>query len=131
MDNNKTGEINQAGKRLAKKILQIQLGLWGIVGIATLVLWGREWAIASCYGAVTAIIPQRIFSLLAFAFGGVRYAELSAFAFQLGESVKLFLTMVMFALIFAISGTEPKVVLLSYMLVMLPSWFGPLILKTK
>jgi len=130
MNNYKTGDLNRVGKRLAKQILQIQLGIWGLVSIVVLLLWSREWAIASCYGAITAIIPQRIFSLSAFVFSGARAARYSVRALQFGESVKLLLTMCMLLLIFTVSGAEPRVVLLSYMMVMLPAWFGPLILKT-
>jgi len=130
MNDYRTGDINQAGKRLAKAIFQIQLGIWGIVSVIALVSWSKETALASSLGALTAIIPQRFLSLLAFAFGGARAARYSVRALQFGESVKMLLTMVMLILIFTFSGVEPRVVLLSYIIVMLPVWFGPLILKT-
>lgn len=130
MTNFSTGDLNRVGKRLARQIFQIQLGIWGVISVIAFILWSRDWAIACCFGAVTAILPQRIFSLMTFTFGGARSAYYSVRAFQLGESIKLLLTMVMLLLIFTCSGAEPKVVLLSYMIVMLPAWFGPLILKT-
>lgn len=101
-----------------------------LISVTTQVVWSKEYAIATCFGALTAIIPQRFFSLIAFVFGGANSALHSVFALQFGETVKMVLTMVMLLLFFAFSGSEPKVILLSYLIVMLPAWFGPLILKT-
>ncbi|MBA3988808.1 ATP synthase subunit I [Aliidiomarina maris] len=95
-------KINAKGRRIAQRLLTIQC-IVAVVLISVFgVIAGIQGAINALAGALSGLIPNSIFALLAFKFSGARSAHSVVSSFLAGEALKIMLSMVLLiiALIF-------------------------------
>ncbi len=121
----------EIGKQLAERILQIQII---VVLLTSLVVWFVSDyinGIAAAWGGFSAIVSFRIFARLAFSISGARMAQLTVRAFYLGEALKLVTGLTLLVVGLAILRLQAEPLLLSFVLTLVPVWFGPLFLKTR
>ena len=117
--NNKT----TLGKPPLAKVFVTQIILLVIVATASLLVDSTT-AYSVLLGGLIAIGPQIYFARWAFRFSGARAARQVAHAFYVGEAGKFVLTVVLFALVFAVIKPLNAVALfLAYLLMAISNWF--------
>lgn len=121
---------NHAGKKLAERILRIQLGVLLLTATVAMVGFGWEYGLGAAWGSLCACIPFLIFARLAFVMTGARMAQLTVRAFYLGEALKLISGLILLVIGLAILRLKAEPLLISYVLTQVPVWLGPLFLKT-
>lgn len=85
--------INKNGRRLARRLLTSQL----IVALVCIALFGlmsgRYGALSAALGAVICLLPNILFAMLVFQYGGARSALTVMSSFYTGEALKILLSM--------------------------------------
>ncbi|MCM2678117.1 ATP synthase subunit I [Echinimonas agarilytica] len=123
--------INAAGRRLAKTIILIQIIVIALACAVSLIGIGKNAAIAAFAGGISALVPYAIFAKLAFSLTGARMAQNTVRAFYLGESVKIFSSVIFLVVGLAIFRFNAELILIGYVIAMVPVWLGPLFLKSR
>ena len=122
--------VNLDGKRLAQKIIRLQLGVMLVLAVIAFG-FGWNYALGSLWGSLCSMIPFIIFAKLAFSMTGARMAQVTVRAFYLGESLKILSGLILLVVGLAIFRFKAEPLLISFALTMVPVWFGPLFLKTR
>lgn len=129
-NNKQTNRLeNHSGKRLAERILQIQLGVLLLTSLVAMAGLGWDYGKPAAWGGMCAVIPFFIFARLAFAMTGARMAQITVRAFYLGEALKLISSLILLVVGLAILRLKAEPLLISYVLTQIPVWLGPLFLK--
>lgn len=87
--------INAAGRQVAKRLLTLQLSVAAVAVIFFAVFTGWPGAFSALIGALITIVPNSVFSVLAFRSAGARSAHSVVNSFMAGEALKIMLSMVM------------------------------------
>lgn len=121
---------NQHGVRSARRLIAVQ-------SIITLLLTrfaliSSEMAAKSALvGGLICIVPTICFARFLFRCHGAQFARQIVWGFYSGEALKLGLTAVLFAVVFARITIIPSVLFFSYCMVQLVFWLAPLIIVNK
>lgn len=92
--------LTLAGRRLAKRLLILQAAATVVFVVFFAWLYGAPGAKTAFAGGVISLVPNTVFAVYAFRFGGARSASEVVRSFYAGEAVKMVLTMILFALAF-------------------------------
>ncbi|MCO4321257.1 ATP synthase subunit I [Aliidiomarina quisquiliarum] len=92
--------LTLAGRRLAKRLLVVQAAATVFFVVFFAWLYGASGAKTAFAGGIISLVPNTVFAVYAFRFGGARSASEVVRSFYAGEAVKMVLTMVLFALAF-------------------------------
>jgi|SRR5690554_2969825 len=106
MTKNTSNRLTQAGRRLAKRLLILQAAATLVLVALFALLYGAPGAKTALAGGVISLVPNAIFAVYAFRFGGARSASEVVRSFYAGEAVKMVLTIILFAVAF-ITLSEP------------------------
>lgn len=111
------------------RLIYRQLALSSIFCIIASLIWPSSWLSIVC-GALVALVPQAVFSLLAFQHQSARQPRKLVQALFLAEGVKLGLTVVLFALVFLlVQPSNPISFISTYAAVVLFNWLNYWLLK--
>lgn len=100
MTKNTNNRLTLAGRRLAKRLLVLQAAATVVFVVFFAWLYGAPGAKTAFAGGVISLVPNAVFAVYAFRFGGARSASEVVRSFYAGEAVKMVLTMILFALAF-------------------------------
>lgn len=113
--------------KAVRRVLQLQL-LTTLLALA--IAWavgGKEQGVSALLGGLVGFVPNALFALIFGRFNPKRSAGQVVKAFYLGESLKLFLTAVLFVLVFQIPGIFPLPLFATFFGVMAVFWFALLL----
>ena len=114
-----------------KRLLVIQLMISLLISLVLLLTFGVKDAISAILGGLVAIVPATVFAKKFFHYQGARAARQIVKNFYIGEALKLFLTVLLFALVFMLFNIAPSVFFFTYIVVLMTYWFSPLIFANK
>ncbi|WP_242602014.1 F0F1 ATP synthase subunit I [Legionella yabuuchiae] len=122
---------NKQGMRGARRLLACQTGLTLIITIAA-ALWGGGHAAQSAFlGGLVSVIPNAYFAWKVFQYQGARAARKIVNSLYKGEAIKIFLTLILFALVFVLFSLKPLLFFITYIVVQMVFWFAPIIFDNK
>lgn len=99
-----TGELKSiaAGKKIAKQGLVFQLVCSAVIVALATLLFDAKTGISVALGTVISLLPNAVFSFFAFRYSGAQHTQLVSKSFGQGSKIKLALTLVLFAVAFAV-----------------------------
>lgn len=100
MTQNTSNRLTLAGRRLAKRLLLLQAAVALVLLAFFAWLYGAPGAKTAFAGSIISLVPNAIFAVYAFRFGGARSASEVVRSFYAGEALKMVLTIILFALAF-------------------------------
>ncbi len=100
MTQNSSNQLTLTGRRLAKRLLTLQAAATLVLCAFFAWLYGAHGAKTALAGGVISLVPNVVFAVYAFRFGGARSAHEVVRSFYAGEAVKMVLTIILFALAF-------------------------------
>jgi len=114
-----------------KRLLFVQ----GIVTLATALVIEVFWpsnGISALLGGLIALVPQSVFSLLAFKHQGARRINDTVQLLMVGATLKFGLTVVLFALVFiGVQPSNPISLLSAYIAVLSVHWLAPWLMQIR
>lgn len=120
--------MNQSGKKIAFKLSVIQLVLTVLACLAAFVIGGTKAMYSSILGGLVIMFPNLVMAWCLFRHQGATKARSIVKGFYLGEALKLGLTALLFAMVFACVNIEPLAFFATAVLVVMNYWFAPIIL---
>jgi ATP synthase protein I len=119
-------KLASKGRKAAYRLVAFQATLVLVVSLFCWVMWEAKTGLSALVGGSIYVVPNLIFSYLAFAFSGARQAKNVVMAFYLGEVVKLVLTIVLFTIAFLTFDANFASLFVSFALVMFSQLSAPL-----
>jgi ATP synthase protein I len=112
------------------KLLALQMALCILAPVVLLLLFGQDVALSALFGALTAFVPSLVFIRKLFKYQGARAAKKIVRNFYIGEGLKLLLSVVLFAAVFALySNIKPLAFFMTYIAMLLTHWLSPLLIS--
>ena len=118
---------NLQGKEGAKRLLAYQLVVTTAFAAVAGLLLGPNACKSAVLGGLVCIIPQAYFARKLFKYSGANAAKKIVGNFYKGEALKIFLSVLLFTLVFKFSIIMPPVFFAVYLVTQLVFWFSPLI----
>ena len=87
--------INAKGRRVARRLLTLQLAAAVFLIVIFGVVLGLPSALTALAGAIVSLIPNTIFAVFVFRHGGAQSAHNVVNSFKAGEALKIMLSMVL------------------------------------
>ncbi|WP_126756115.1 ATP synthase subunit I [Aliidiomarina taiwanensis] len=100
MAHKKNNRLTHDGRRIAKRLLVLQAAATLVLVALFAWIYGPSGAITASAGGVISLVPNAVFAVYAFRFGGARSASEVVRSFYAGEAVKMVLTIILFAAAF-------------------------------
>ena len=122
---------NTQGLKKAKRMLGCQLLITLLVALLALAGKGLTAGLSALLGGLVSVIPNAYFATQLFSHHGAQAAKKIVRGFYKGEAAKLFLTMILFALVFKFVHIVPWLFFAVYIAVQMVLWFAPLIFNSK
>jgi ATP synthase protein I len=107
---------------------------FGITLLIAMLMWffrGTQEACSALLGGGVSIIPTFFFARTLFKYQGARDAKCIVNNFYKGEFFKIFISVILFAVVFKLLTVNPLVFFASYILAHTMFWFAPLIFVNK
>jgi ATP synthase protein I len=120
-----TKVLTQQGRKVAQRLLVIQTLLAIIASLAFMVIDFKA-GYSAFIGGMICVMPNLVFVIYAYRFGGARAAKKIASSFYRGETLKIMLTALMFAVTFIFIPIAIGPLMTTYALCLLVFWFAPL-----
>ncbi len=123
------GEIvkNEQGLRGAQRLVAYQLVITTLIALTAVMVSGVTAGLSAILGGLVSLLPNAYFARTLFQHQGARAAKKIVNSFYKGEAVKIALSVVMFALVFAFFSIVPLVFFATYIVVQMAFWFAPLL----
>ncbi|MFT5453431.1 MAG: ATP synthase protein I [Enterobacterales bacterium] len=121
--------MTQKGRSVANRILVIQAVI-AIISALGFLLINSKAAYSALIGGIICLVPNLVFVIYAYRFGGARAAKKIASSFYRGEALKVLLTALLFAVTFITTPISIGPLMTTYVFCLLVFWFAPL-LKDK
>ena len=119
------------GKERAFRLIFWQsLSVCLVSGVVFISLGGSQ-ALLLLLGGAIAIIPNTIFAAMTFRSAGRQRPDVMVQAFYRGVAIKLMLTVLLFALTFALLKPQGVTIFLGFMAAQLAHWLAPLLFQPK
>ena len=107
------------------KLLALQMALCILAPVVLLLLFGQDVALSAFFGALTAFVPSLIFVRKLFKYQGAQAAKKIVKSFYVGECLKLLLSIVFFAGVFALyDNIKPLAFFLTYVIMLMTHWLS-------
>ena len=119
--------INLQNLRGIKRLFLYEISLTILVAVIAFLFSGSTAAISALLGGVVSIIPNICFASKLFRHQGANSAKKIINDFYKGEALKIFLSVVLFALVFKFIYIMPLVFFAVYIMVQICIWFAPFI----
>ena len=117
-----TASLTKQGRQLAGKVLFYQGVISVIVSVLFAAFLGINYGISAAYGGAICLIPGFIFAHLAFKYAGASHNELVVRSFNKGSKLKMFLTIILFIVVYQWAHLQAMPLLVSYVLTLLAQW---------
>jgi len=121
-------KLTAKGRKTANHILKIQL-LVTVFSTSAFTLMNLKMAYSALIGGMICIIPNLVFVVYAYRFGGARAAKKIASSFYRGEALKILLTALMFAVTFIFIPIFIGPLMTTYVLSLMVFWVAPLLVQ--
>jgi ATP synthase protein I len=117
--------MSRAGLFIAvKRLLQLQL-LTVLLVFASAWFWaGREQGLSALLGGLIGFLPNALFAVISGRRDPRKTAVQVVRAFYLGEIIKLFLTALLFVIVFHLPGISPLPLFIAFLAVLAVSWLA-------
>jgi ATP synthase protein I len=115
-------------KAAITKLFTIQVVVLVVVSVVMMFI-DKQTALSVFAGGATSVIPNLYFSYRFFKHAGASKSHLIVKNFYLGETVKLVLTVLFFALAFSSGVVQPAWFFLGFGIALVLQWFAPLLVK--
>jgi ATP synthase protein I len=110
-----------------QRVLQLQVLAMLLVFLVSLGLGGKQSALSALVGGMIGLIPNLCFAWLFGRKNPAKTAKQVVSAFYFGETIKLIITAILFAIAFQWSGLLPLPLFAAFGLVMAAFWFALLL----
>lgn len=118
---------NQQGKRGAKWLIVLQIGMTLLISAVAAALSSMACAYSMMLGGLVSVLPNLYFARAVFRYQGARAAKKIVNTVYKGEAFKLILSMALFTLVFVVFKVDPVPFFISYIAAQMVFWFSPLI----
>ena len=113
------------GLVILKGILIVQSVLTLVLAVFYALVYSKIAALSALIGGITCILPNVVFAVVAFKYQGARSAKKIVQSFYTGEALKLFIAVILFAMVFSLLKIEPVAFFVTYIMVQMCVWFTP------
>lgn len=120
-----TKVLTHRGRKVAHRLLVIQ-ALLAIISALGFFVIDYKAGYSAFIGGMICVMPNLVFVIYAYRFGGARAARKIASSFYRGETIKIMLTALMFAVTFIFIPVAIGPLMTTYVLCLLVFWFAPL-----
>ncbi len=117
-------KLTQTGRTVANRLLVIQVLIAIVCSLAFLLIDFKA-AYSAFIGGIICVVPNLVFVIYAYRFGGARAAKKIASSFYRGEALKILLTALMFAVTFILVPISIGPLMTTYVLCLLVFWLIP------
>jgi ATP synthase protein I len=117
-----TASLTKQGRQLAGKVIFYQSIIGLILSVFFTILLGINSGISAGYGSFTCLLPSILFSKLAFKYAGASRNELVVRSFSKGSKLKMFLTIILFILVYQWAHLQAMPLLVCYVITLLAQW---------
>jgi len=107
-------DLAQAGKRLAKQLLVLQLALLFLMGVAGIVFFALSSAFSFVTGGTLSVITNAVFSYYIFRFSGASKNQQVINSMKKGNKAKMIITILGFMTIFSVPQLDNLPAVLGY-----------------
>ena len=118
--------MTDKGREIANRLLVIQTSI-AIVSALGFYLQDFKAAYSALIGGIICVVPNLVFVIYAYRFGGARAAKKIASSFYRGEALKILLTALLFAVTFITMPISIAPLMITYVLCLMVFWIAPLI----
>lgn len=122
-------KLTEKGRNTANQILKVQFLVIVVLTLAFAV-FNFEAGYSAFIGGMICLIPNLVFVIYAYRYGGARAAKKITSSFYRGEALKILLTALMFAVVFIFIPIAIGPLMTTYVLGLSVFWFAPAIIKT-
>lgn len=122
---------NKQGLHGAYRLIAWQLGITLFIAMIMFLWLGSKASLSAIYGGLVCLIPTACFARTLFRYQGAQAAKKIVNSFYKAELIKIFLSMLLFTLVFINFSVNPLVFFASYILAQMVMWFAPLIFDNK
>ncbi|WP_150138270.1 F0F1 ATP synthase subunit I [Candidatus Enterovibrio escicola] len=119
--------LTTPGRRLAKRLLQLQVCVVLVTAILMVTIINVHWGISALIGGGIFIIANGVFASCSFLFSGARSAKLIVVCFFSGELLKILLIVVLFSVVYLYAEAELIPLKLAYLLVLGSNILAPVL----
>jgi len=119
--------LTQTGRQIAYRLLIIQ-ALLAVASCLAFLLLDFQAAYSALIGGIICVVPNLVFVIYAYRFGGARAAKKIASSFYRGEALKILLTALMFAVTFIFVPIAIGPLMTTYVVCLLAYWLIPLLM---
>ncbi|WP_432455278.1 MULTISPECIES: ATP synthase subunit I [unclassified Agarivorans] len=126
-----SGSLTSAIRRKALYYVIFQTSFVVLLTLNSGFFFNKDIAISVLLGGIIFLLPNSLFTLMAFRFVGATKQKQVVTSFYLGEVVKLSLIAILFVLVFTLLKVEPLALLLGFVLSSLTQWTASIFLTKK
>lgn len=107
------------------KLLALQMALCIMAPMVLLILFGKDVALSTFFGALTAFLPSLVFVSKLFKYHGAQAAKKIVKSFYVGECLKLMLSITLFAAVFSLyDNIKPLAFFMAYVIMLMTHWLS-------
>ena len=121
-------KLAHPGRGFANRLLSIQ-ALLALLSSLVFLLIDFKAGYSAFIGGLICLVPNLVFVIYAYRYGGARAAKNIASSFYKGEALKLMLTALMFAATFILVPISIGPLMTTYVVCLMAYWASPLITK--
>ena len=121
-------KLAHPGRSFANRLLSIQ-ALLALLSSLVFLLIDFKAGYSAFIGGLICLVPNLVFVIYAYRYGGARAAKNIASSFYKGEALKLMLTALMFAATFILVPISIGPLMTTYVVCLMAYWASPLITK--
>ncbi|RKF22242.1 hypothetical protein DBZ36_00935 [Alginatibacterium sediminis] len=126
-----SGSLSTGIRKKALYFVAFQTCFVGLLSLKSGFFFDQEVARSVLIGGVVYLIPSAVFTAMAFLFVGARARRLVVVSFFVGEFFKMFLTALLFTLVFVYLDIVAPAVLIGYVLSTFTQWTASIFLSNK
>jgi len=123
--------LTRAGQQLALRTLALQLGVGFVFVIIFGLLMAGPGTLSAFAGVVIALVPNIVFSALAFRYGGGRFAPSVVRYFFIAEAVKWLLVVSLLITAFLLLSGPWLPLFVTLLVLLHVQWLAPILLNSK
>lgn len=118
-------KIAMKSQKSGLKLLAFQLLFVLLIALLFTVFFSAKSGYSGFAGGITFLLPNVIFVLMTFAYAGASKSHLVLRGFFAGEAIKLFITVVLFAVFLKYGNVSLMAFYISFTLLVVSQWLAP------
>lgn len=124
-------DLAGAGKLLARKMIAVQCVTATFLCGVLWLQWGWKSGLSAAVGALVSILPNLVFSHLAFKFAGASKSQLVVRSFSQGSKLKLLITIFLFVAAFQWPDLKVGFMFAGFIATMLIQWLSLIFIEKR